>query len=191
MQQLKMYKTDGARADETLPRGYTYATHDESYIDKWISVMDGAIGSEWTSEKFYKSMLDLPGLSPEGIFYVLNDNGEAVATAAGVCDHGGDIGTGQLHMVAVHISCRGMGLGAPISAKAANYLHASGMKKIMLTTDDFRLPAVKVYLNQGYIPVLYDESMLERWKEMAKQTGRTALPAYDGDVYIDNIFDIK
>jgi len=187
MQQLKMYKTDGARADETLPRGYTYATHDESYIDKWISVMDGAIGSEWTSEKFYKSMLDLPGLSPEGIFYVLNDNGEAVATAAGVCDHGGDIGTGQLHMVAVRPDCRGLRLGGSVSAKAINYMYDKGMRRIMLTTDDRRLPAIKIYLGLNFIPVLHDNTMPQRWKDVSVILNRDALPAYENEILISNI----
>ena len=187
MQQLKMYKTDGVRADETLPAGYTFATHCDAYIDRWISVMNGSISDAWTAEKFHMSMLDLPGLAPEGIFYVFNDKSEAVATAAGMCDYAGDVGTGQLHMVAVKTEHRGLRLGAIVSAKAIDYLYDKGMRRVMLTTDDFRLAAVKIYLDLNFIPVLHDDTMRARWVAVVEKLGRSALPAYENDIYIENI----
>jgi len=187
MQQLRMYKDDKARADETLPVGFSFAVHTERYVEQWVKVMDGAIGKDWTAEKFNNSMLGLPGLCPEGIFYVVNDKHEAVATASGVLNNAGITGTGQLHMVAVGAAHRGLKLGAPISAKAINYLYSKGMDRIMLTTDDFRIPAVKVYLGLGFIPVLHDETMHGRWIAVAEQIGRTILPAYADGELIENI----
>jgi len=187
MQQLKMYKDDGIRADETLPAGYSFAVHAPEYAEQWIGIMNGSIGDGWTVEKFHQSMLALPGLCPEGIFYVIDDKNAAVATASGVLNNAGITGTGQLHMVAVGVSHRGLRLGAPISAKAVNYLYDRGMDRIMLTTDDFRLPAIKIYLNLGFIPVLYDDTMPGRWKTAAALINRTALPAYVNDVFIENI----
>jgi mycothiol synthase len=34
----------------------------------------------------------------------------------------------------------------------------------MLDTDDFRIPAVKTYLNLGFIPVYVEEGQPKRWQ---------------------------
>ena len=61
------------------------------------------------------------------------------------------------------------------------------MDRIMLTTDDFRIPAVKVYLSLGFIPVLHDDTMPGRWKAVAAQINRAILPAYIDGELIENI----
>ena len=39
----------------------------------------------------------------------------------------------------------------------------------MLDTDDFRLPAIKNYLNLGFVPVYAGESHLLRWQSIFKK----------------------
>ena len=40
---------------------------------------------------------------------------------------------------------------------------------VYLTTDDFRLPAIVGYLKAGFVPVIYDEGMVERWQKICDQ----------------------
>ena len=41
----------------------------------------------------------------------------------------------------------------------------------MLDTDDFRLPAIKNYLNLGFVPVYVGENHGERWRIIFKKLG--------------------
>ena len=47
---------------------------------------------------------------------------------------------------------------------ALNRLLDCGYADIYLTTDDFRLPALKTYLQLGFLPDMFNEEMPERWK---------------------------
>ena len=42
---------------------------------------------------------------------------------------------------------------------------------IYLSTDDWRLPAIKVYLKLGYEPLLYADDMKGRWKAVCGKLG--------------------
>jgi len=48
-------------------------------------------------------------------------------------------------------------------------LIAAGYQRIYLLTDDFRLPALKTYMNVGMAPFLYAADMQGRWKEIRRQ----------------------
>ena len=40
-----------------------------------------------------------------------------------------------------------------------------------LKTDDFRIPAIKIYYRLGFLPWLFEEGMRERWTIVAKNLG--------------------
>jgi len=179
MEQLRMKKTDGLRAGDSLPGGYSFVTHSDEYTGRWIELIDGSIGSGWTAEGFAKEMLNRDGISPCGIFYILHDNIKIIATATGVVGSGG---TGTLHMVAIDESFRGRGLSAPLCARAINYLYDKNMSDIELTTDDFRIPAIKTYLKLGFIPVIRDEDTAKRWRDVAAKANIKKLPVTKGGI---------
>ena len=52
---------------------------------------------------------------------------------------------------------------AVCAAVVARFLQA-GYERIYLKTDDWRLPAIKVYLQLGFVPFLFTMGMEERWK---------------------------
>ena len=66
---------------------------------------------------------------------------------------------------------RGHGLGAALLSHAMKKLKAElpeEGRRVELTTDDFRLPAIVGYLRGGFHPVLYDEGMEERWRKITE-----------------------
>lgn len=63
----------------------------------------------------------------------------------------------------------GHGLGRIITAVATARLLDVGARCIYLQTDDFRLPALKSYLEVGFVPHLWAEGMLERWRTICTQ----------------------
>lgn len=66
---------------------------------------------------------------------------------------------------------RGMRLGRSISITAMQHLYLQGYRVFVLDTDDFRIPALKVYLSLGWRPWLFQEDMPERWRAIAAILG--------------------
>ena len=60
-----------------------------------------------------------------------------------------------------------MGL-ATCAAVTARFLSA-GYRNIYLKTDDFRLPAIKIYLKLGYAPFLFTPEMKARWEAVCRK----------------------
>ena len=70
-------------------------------------------------------------------------------------------------MVACKPDFRGMGIGHILNNIAVNVLKTKGMKTAYLTTDDWRLPAIKTYLKAGFTPDLTTEpDFKERWNKI-------------------------
>jgi len=184
MEQLQMLKTDRRRESDALPAGYSFVTHSDAYIPDWIRLITEGIGPGWTEEHFRTNMTGREGILPEGIFYIVHNNSDVVATATGIIEKDK---TGFLHMVSVDKNHRGLGLSAPLSACAINYMYDNKMENIKLTTDDFRIPAIKTYLKLGFIPVFSDETMPGRWKEFAAKNWIGKLPAIENGVLVENI----
>ena len=70
--------------------------------------------------------------------------------------------------------CRGLGIGHAMLSFALEQMTERGCTHAVLTTDDFRLPAIKTYLDAGFRPVLYrdpESDMRERWHAVIAALG--------------------
>ena len=76
-------------------------------------------------------------------------------------------GFGLLGWVMCHPDFRGQRLGYAVCAAVMRMLHAYGYRTFILATDDFRVPAVKTYLNLGWQPWLTEPEMEELWHHLA------------------------
>ena len=47
----------------------------------------------------------------------------------------------------------------------------AGYRRVYLSTDDFRLPALKVYLTVGFEPLMYADDMPARWSAVRRKLG--------------------
>ncbi len=173
MKQLKMLRPFGGKVVERqLPAGYRFEMFDgrEEQITDWLAICrhgllpDTPPASGIFRDWFTDSIQNYPDLVPEtDLFFVLSADGERVATSAAVL-HGS--GEGYIHMVAASPACRGRGIGHAMLARALSDLSTRGATHMTLTTDDFRLPAIKTYLDAGFRPVLWPDSesdMRGRW----------------------------
>ena len=70
---------------------------------------------------------------------------------------------GVLDYVATHPDHQGRGLGRATCTAVSRYLLAQGCEMVSLLTDDWRLPAIRLYLSLGFEPVMNREDMPERW----------------------------
>ncbi len=157
-----------ARLEPILPSGYSLRTFIRGDNSEFYKLMDLAGWPGWNGDKL------LPWrerLLPESWFMVIHYEYQSiVATAMGFHDRlefgqqGGEIG-----WVACHSEHRRIGLGTAVSAAATRRLIQAGFEFIHLYTEDFRLTAIKIYLNNGYIPYLYTSEMEGRWREICNR----------------------
>ena len=89
---------------------------------------------------------------------------------------GGDLSKqGALDYVVTHPDHRGLGLGRATCTEVSRFLVARGYKKVSLSTDDWRLPAIHIYLSMGFRPIMNRNDMPARWAavyEKLKESGR-------------------
>ena len=78
-------------------------------------------------------------------------------------------GTGQFGWLLSNPAYRGRGLGRPISIATMQALKEEGFKRFAIFTDDFRVPALRIYLKLGWHPVYHADDMEGRWTAIGKQ----------------------
>lgn len=112
-------------------------------------------------------MINWKGYKPEYVLYLSKD-GKDIATASAV-ESEDYPNEGYIHMVATMPGYRGLGAGRLIMTAALQSLAARGFKTAVLSTDDERLAAIKLYYSLGFRPMYTHESHKERWEKIFKQ----------------------
>ena len=84
-----------------------------------------------------------------------------------------------MHFVEVKNSCRGKRLGYVATEQVLDYVEKRNIPVLYLTTDEFRFPAIKTYLKLGFISVMWDVDMHDRWFSILKELGYKKAEIYD------------
>ncbi len=174
MKQLKMIHIGTEITEHPLPEGYSYELFDgsEAAINDWLSICSNGLTPNSDLIHFQRCILEEPSILPQrDVFFVLDKNGKRVATST--CTERAE-GFGGVHMVAVSPECRGLGIGHSLITHTVSLLAKRGYEAVGLTTDDFRLSAVKVYLDAGFCPYLWQDSesdMKGRWESVIAALG--------------------
>ena len=136
-------------------------------LSAWQDIMRflGKDGDNNTGGDYYKNtMLDYPNYKEDLCFFILVDEKPA-ATITVICDKNKK--QGYIHMVACKPDFRGRGIGRLLNDIALYTLKNEGMETAYLTTDDWRIPAIKSYLKAGFKPDLETEpDYVERWQKI-------------------------
>ncbi|MBQ8954177.1 MAG: GNAT family N-acetyltransferase [Clostridia bacterium] len=124
----------------------------------WNWIIKAAFNDE---RQDYSMIENDPGCAPDRVFFLRHARMD-VATASALTERG----EGWIHMVGIHPAYAGMGCGRFVVLEAMNCLKRLGFKECKLSTDDFRLPAIRTYLNLGFEPFYDadDTEMKARWE---------------------------
>ncbi|MBP3919665.1 MAG: GNAT family N-acetyltransferase [Clostridia bacterium] len=185
MAQLRMVWKNKEPAPVQLKEGCTVIdrTTDrftkEQLAEGWIHACEELNGGIWSKEQFYDTMWNDPRIPKDGIFFAVTPDGRifSTATARVMPGHIGD-----LHMVGSASDIRGLGGGRAVCTAVVEYFKKHEITLAYLNTDDFRIPAIKIYLGLGYRPYLYEDDMPERWHKLMDILGIETLEAYDADL---------
>ena len=151
-----------------IPEGYEIRTYQEGDDVHWANVISDSFGGERTPEDARRDIMDQAVFDPEGLYFATY-RGTPVGTTCGWKDTPDETDVGIVHMVGVHSAHTGHKLGRCVTLSVLLYLRDHSFKCAKLGTDDFRLPAIKTYLNLGFLPVYVDVTQPERWREIFRK----------------------
>ena len=107
-------------------------------------------------------------------FYVIEHPASGHLVASCVAERGnwdGGHERGILGWLIGDPSHAGLGLGTIVAAEVTDRLAEEGYSDPGLSTDDFRLAAIGIYLKLGWRPYLYLEDMERRWRVTCERLG--------------------
>ncbi len=123
---------------------------------------------------------DLRSAALPGGFHVIEYEPDRAVVASAVAaeyERDGHTEPGSLQWVMANPGHSGHGLGKAVVAAASQSLADAGYSRVYLSTDDWRLPAIHVYLELGWKPLIFAEDMQERWSAVYKKLRRGGLEA--------------
>ena len=169
MEQLSMILEDLSNLPEVeLSPEYHLRCCRDGDEERWIKLISNVFGyASEAAESSWQEIIQSPYFQPEDVIFICCGS-HVVATATARLRETDPTGTGYLHMVAADPAHKGKKLGAAVVAAVCRRLKYRGMLRVLLHTDDFRIPAISTYLKLGFRPVIKDIEMKNRWAELAK-----------------------
>ena len=173
MAQLIMrWKNDGTeRTPINFPEKVELKTFPQipDALNEWLDIMShmeqGEPQNLHNIPDYYKNTMLSYANYKEDMCYFLTVDGVPAASITVICDY--DKKDGYIHMVACKPGFRGMGLGHLLNDVALDVLKREGMQTAYLTTDDWRIPAIKTYLKADFYPDTESEpDFKERWEKV-------------------------
>lgn len=158
----------GQKVDYKCPPGYKirlYKTGDE---DRFFEIMSISGWEGWDQKTLNPWIAKA---IPDSWFMAIEQSSDQiVCSAMALHNYKGTYPFwGELGWLASDPKHSGMGLGIAVSSAVTERLLDAGYRNIQLFTEDSRLPAIKSYLRLGYVPSVYEDGMIERWKEICNR----------------------
>ncbi len=141
--------------------GYLMRTYQPGDEDPFLNLMKMAGWNDWDKQR-----LDpwFQRLLPGGWYVAIHEmSGQMVASCMALRSEAYSSG-GELGWLAGAPTHSGKGLGLSVSAAVTARFIEEGYRIIHLYSEDYRLPALKIYLRLGYVPLLNTKAMSDRWK---------------------------
>ena len=196
---LFMIRPDLERiAPPLLPEGFTFRTYRPGDETAWLEVIRGGYGGDWPEDAFQRFVLSDASFRAERLFFIAQDGGPFDSApgrpafgsdAQARREHGRTGGpcvavggafqnllhgdrTGYVHMMAVLPEFRRRGLGAALLRKCLLYFREQGWRDAVLDTEATRLPAIRLYLANGFEPFPEVEADVAKWQSVLSELGR-------------------
>jgi GNAT superfamily N-acetyltransferase len=162
-----------------LPAGFRLRNYRDGDRETWIDVHADEPLFAVTGDHFDETFGTQPQARYDRLFFVETGNGEAAGTVAAWWndDWEGSGAWGQIHWVAVRKAFRGRGLARPMTAHALRRI-AQEYSRTMLDTNTVRVPAIKIYLDCGFLPAardLGDSTAAAAWQAVQAQLNHPLL----------------
>ena len=151
-----------------LPKGFKCREYRDEDKNKWLNLMtkNGQLG-HWDIARLEHILLDQPVYSSQYFVFIGN---KLVAFAVAYIKSKNEMQCYEIGWIATDPNYSRKGLGAHVIVRAIRNARARKQNDVFLLTDDFRIPAISLYLKIGFRPSrLYGEATVARWKNIVNQ----------------------
>lgn len=155
-----------------IPDGFELRAIKADERQQWEELCAGIFNQECS---FAINIEGRVGYIEDGVFVIVDklDGDKVVATGTTFCPQQDTDEFCHLEYIAACPECSGKGLGREITAATLRRLRDGGVSVARLSTWDFCLPAIKIYLDLGFAPDLtVDETMPSRWESIYAALGK-------------------
>ena len=147
-----------------LSKNYSLNKYSKDLDKTWIELLCmGEFDGEWNKNTFNEFISPIE--RQEGSKVILENN-TAIATTFASAVIYEKKETGRLDFVVTHPDHRKKGLGKNICIAVINHFIEKKYEKVILQTEDWRIPAIAVYLKLGFKPVFTSKELEKRWNEI-------------------------
>lgn len=164
------WEDDGTPANlPSFPDGITVRAFPDvpDAVEEWLDIMQYGLSAKRETADFYRHLMtEWPHYTEDKCFFFFVGD-KAAASITVVCNE--ETKEGYIHMVACKEEFRGRGIGTLMNSFALYVLKREGMKTAHLTTDDFRIPAIRSYLRAGFVPDESTEDFRLRWQAIREK----------------------
>jgi mycothiol synthase len=156
-----------------LPPGYELRAYQRGDEAAWAKIMNISMEGRRTAESAKHELIGCPEFMPAGLFFVTHE-GEPVGSCCAFRRSKTERRVGYLFMLGLLPEHRGRGLGKALVHAVMRFFREMGFEEVTLHTDDFRLPAIRLYLKVGFepVPVAEDSTQEARWKAILAEVDR-------------------
>ncbi len=168
-----------------VPAGYHFVQYRRGGVDGLSpekfregylkTIAPNRVPEDWEFPWFH----DDARIPDDGFFVIVSEEIDRIVATAALQLNEYKPGTATLHMVYSDPAHRGKKLGEIVTIAAMRYVWEHGIPVMYLETDEFRIPAIKVYLRQGFCPVYCGEDMEGRWAGVFRELGVESAMVYD------------
>lgn len=151
----------------SVPPGHTLRQYQAADRDAYFAMLAAADMGACRLEYWEQHLL------PNGFFVIEHDESGALVAACMASHHPAPRHprAGNLGWLAADPAHKGKQLGRSVAAAVTARLVAGGYRRIYLETHDHRLAAITLYLKMGWVPLLYQDDMHDRWKVICERAG--------------------
>ena len=162
----------GNLPDVPLPDGYVMRPYQPGDARSWAETLQACGFEQWNDAEVRAYLEDVERLEGSRVVeyksrvvagtFASRNTDDASDTIAPK-DIGSPQEEGVLDFVVTHPDHRGKGLAKATCTGVAKFFVRLGCQSVSLWTDDWRLPAIHVYLSLGFKPVMTPTDMPRRW----------------------------
>ena len=170
-----------------LPTGYGFRSYHAGDEAAWAEIMNTGQMGDWDAQRTREELTGrpYPQFDAEGLFFITyGTHGSDVKPVGSACAwllEPGETETGVLHMVCVLPEHRGRRLSYPLCLAVLHRFRRRGFRRVLLNTGDWRLGALKIYLELGFQPVYHHPLHPQQWHDVVQQLGwpRPLAPVFE------------
>lgn len=159
--------------EPSLPEGFAFRPATAVDADELAALVTAAYHPEhdepWDGERMRTQLLDAADVLETWV--VVDGGGRIHATASErLIPYIYPAGVGYVHFVGTLQSSQGLGLGRAVTLRVLRGFVDRGLDRAVLHTADFRLPAIRLYLQLGFVPEYREDAERSAWSDMFRHS---------------------